>query len=337
MMKLTRLLALAAACCLLFTIPAFAAGYDDVLPENSYWTEDGMAYVTGLANTPVALYKRGEDGSTSICGYFPGVIAEQVAEESNGYIKVRIGSSTGYFRTQDLTDTAPCTPPLTLVASAAEDAEIRSSIAANGKVLAAYPGGTMVAVLGVRSDGWAQVLVEGQVGFVKCDKLSPMPVYGEAFEGVEEDDKGETVAAAASDEAIVCCPNANDMLSLRKRADITAPSIGKYYNGTVVKLLDTPKDGWVKVQIAGQAEGYVQTSHLAMEGQNVTVCHRQMVIDNPGGTGLNMRSRPETDGKKIALYENGTEVTVIGQWYNDWYHIVVDGQYGFVLNRLSEK
>ena len=135
---------------------------------------------------------------------------------------------------------------------------------------------------------------------------------------------------------IICCSNINEMLSLRKRADITAPSLGKYYNGTVVKLLEAPKNGWVKVQIAGQAEGYVQTSYLAMEGQSVTVGHRQMVIDNKSGTGLNMRSKPETNGKKIALYDNGVEVTVIGQWYNGWYHIVVDGQYGFVLDRLSE-
>ena len=90
------------------------------------------------------------------------------------------------------------------------------------------------------------------------------------------------------------------------------------------------------MQIGELAEGYVQTSHLAMNGQNVTVCHREMVIANKSGTGLNMRSKPETNGKKIQLYENGTVVTVIGQWYNDWYHVIVDGQYGFMQNRLAE-
>lgn len=335
-MKLTKLLALVAVCCLLFTVPAFAVGYDEVQSENAYWTEDNMAYVTGLANVPVSLYKRGEDGATSISSYFPGVIVEKQGEESNGYIKVRIGSSSGYFRAQDLTAEAPCTPPLTLIASSVEDVELYAGVAANAKVVAAYPGGTMLTVLGVRSDGWAHVLVNGQVGFIKCSRLAPSPVFGEAFDGVTENDLGETVAAASADEAVICCPNSNDMLSLRKRADISAPYIGKYYNGTIVKLLETPKDGWVKVQIGGQAEGYVQTSHLAMSGQNVTVCHREMVIANKSGTGLNMRAKPETDGKKIQLYENGTVVTVIGQWYNDWYHVIVDGQYGFMQNRLAE-
>ena len=163
-MKLTKLLALVAVCCLLFTVPAFAVGYDEVQSENAYWTEDNMAYVTGLANVPVSLYKRGEDGATSISSYFPGVIVEKQGEESNGYIKVRIGSSSGYFRAQDLTAEAPCTPPLTLIASSVEDVELYAGVAANAKVVAAYPGGTMLTVLGVRSDGWAHVLVNGQVG-----------------------------------------------------------------------------------------------------------------------------------------------------------------------------
>lgn len=335
MTKLTKLLVLAIACCLLLTAPALAVGYEDVLPENSYWTEANMAYITGLPGTPVSLYKRAEEGSTSICGYFPGVIVEQISEAENGFVKVRIGSSTGYLGTNFIAAESACTPPLTNITSM-EDVDLRGSIAANGKTIASLPNGTMIAVLGVRSDGWVQVIANGQVGFVKANTLFPMPVFGEGFTGVTENDKGETVTAAAADEAIICCSNINEMLSLRKRADIAAPAIGKYYNGTVVKLLEAPKNGWVKVQIAGQAEGYVQTSYLAMEGQSVTVGHRQMVIDNKSGTGLNMRSKPETNGKKIALYDNGTEVTVIGQWHNGWYHIVVDGQYGFVLDRLSE-
>jgi len=340
MKKLTALLAVLLMCSLLPTMPAMAIGYDDIFESEDttycYWTGSGISWITGAANAPVSLYKRGEENATSISGYFPGTIVERLADEQNGFIKVRIGGSTGYLRANAVTDAAPCDPPLALLASSVQDIEIFSGVAANAKVIGAYPGGTMLTLLGMRSDGWCHVLVNGQIGFVKSNRLNPSPVFGEAYAGVTQNDVGETVAAAAADEAIICCPNSNDMLNLRKRADITAPSIGKYYNGTVVRLLEAPKDGWVKVSIADQAEGYVQVDYLAMQGQNVTLCHRQMVIDNKSGSGLNVRAKPNTDGEKLAEYKNGQEVTVIGQWYNDWYHIIVDGQYGFVLDRLSE-
>ena len=204
MAKLSKLLALAIACCLLLTTPALAVGYEDMPAENSYWTEANMAYITGLPGTPVSLYKRAEEGSTSICGYFPGVIVEQIAEPENGFVKVRIGSSTGYLATHSIAAESSCIPPLTNVTSL-EDVDLRGSIAANGKTIAALPNGTMITVLGVRSDGWVQVIANGQVGFVKANNLFPMPVFGEGFTGVTENDKGETVTVAASDEAIICC------------------------------------------------------------------------------------------------------------------------------------
>ena len=65
-MKLTKLLALVAVCCLLFTVPAFAVGYDEVQSENAYWTEDNMAQRLSAAISPALLLKSRAKNPTAI-------------------------------------------------------------------------------------------------------------------------------------------------------------------------------------------------------------------------------------------------------------------------------
>lgn len=308
----------------------------DGVSSACYWTEENMQYVISVGNAPVPLYKRAQEGATCINTTFSGVIVERIGEETDGFVKVQVGTTSGYIRTNTLTSENPGTPPHVLLASSVDGIALKSGVSANAKTIATIPGATEVVLLSVRSDGWCQILVDGVTGFVKNTQLNPAPKFGVRFNGLAQDDSASVVTTASSNEAIVCCPNASDTLGLRKRADIGAPAIGEYYNGTVVELIEEPADGWVKISIAGQAEGYVQMDYLATSGQKVAVAQPKMVIDNRSGSGLNMREKPDTSGKKIELFKNGTEVVVLGQWNNGWYHVQVGDQFGFMQDRLSE-
>lgn len=56
-------------------------------------------------------------------------------------------------------------------------------------------------------------------------------------------------------------PNPADRLHLRKKADQSSDSLGKYYNGTPVRVLERGRE-WTKVQI-GRQTGYMMTKYLA--------------------------------------------------------------------------
>ena len=64
--------------------------------------------------------------------------------------------------------------------------------------------------------------------------------------------------------AIVQNPNAADRLNLRAAPNKEAESLGKYYNGVGVQILEELNNGWVRVRIGnrGVAEGYMMKAYL---------------------------------------------------------------------------
>lgn len=63
--------------------------------------------------------------------------------------------------------------------------------------------------------------------------------------------------------AVVCNPNPADRLHLRTRPKRDAESLGKFYNGTPVRVLER-KDGWCRVEIGldGHLSGYMMEKFL---------------------------------------------------------------------------
>ena len=59
--------------------------------------------------------------------------------------------------------------------------------------------------------------------------------------------------------AVVHNPDAADRLNLRAVPNKKAESLGKYYNGVEVQILEELNNGWVRVRIGnrGVAEGYM--------------------------------------------------------------------------------
>ncbi len=179
--------------------------------------------------------------------------------------------------------------------------------------------GSHLVVLGWQGS-WANVAVNNVVatqtiGWVDGAGLS---LVGEAVPGV----------------AVVNNPNPRDRLNLRTQPRESAPSLGKYYNGTVANPLDSVKNGWMKLRI-GSLEGYMEAKYLLMGAQpgDVQSAMPLVTIRNTEGTGLNLRLGQSTSSKIIRFYPNGTKLTVMGLG-TTWCHVnTEDGYQGFVLAR----
>ena len=135
------------------------------------------------------------------------------------------------------------------------------------------------------------------------------------------------LGASAAGFATVNNPNPADRLNLRTRPSSTATSLGKYYNGLTVEVLDGPTNGWTHVRI-GVLEGYMDSRYLT-DGE-VASAMPTVTVKNTSGTGLNLRLRQSTGSDSLGLYPNGTTVTVLGVG-ETWHHVTVGGQTGFML------
>ena len=69
------------------------------------------------------------------------------------------------------------------------------------------------------------------------------------------------LASAENDVLYVANPKPEDRLHLRKEANTSSGSLGKYYNGVQVEALEFRKDGWVRVKL-DDTMGYMRSEYL---------------------------------------------------------------------------
>ena len=146
-----------------------------------------------------------------------------------------------------------------------------------------------------------------------------------------------TSAITAGTVVVVNNPDPHDRLNLRTKPSQYASSLGKYYNGTYLNVLDVERDGWVKVRVF-DLEGYMLAKFLVSSDQlqfgAATV--PTVTIRNSGGLGLNLRETQSMSSASLGLYRNGSTVRVFGV-SETWCHVQTeDGNVGFMLReRLS--
>lgn len=81
--------------------------------------------------------------------------------------------------------------------------------------------------------------------------------------------------------AVVCNPDPADRLHLRTKPSREADSLGKFWNGTPVRVLDE-RDGWCQVEIGtdGRLIGWMMKKYLAFGSKmnSVTPCFSQQIL-----------------------------------------------------------
>jgi len=134
--------------------------------------------------------------------------------------------------------------------------------------------------------------------------------------------------------AVVNNPNPEDRLNLRAHPSTDAESLGKYYNGTLVRLVaeyETSPE-WVYVEIGyayGSANGFMMRKYL---GDAETV---QTPSCTPARTAhglMQIYARPDASSKVMARLDADTPYTVLG-YQGEWEHIMANGCIGYAQRR----
>lgn len=109
--------------------------------------------------------------------------------------------------------------------------------------------------------------------------------------------------------------NPQERLHLRSQADKKSRSLGKYYNGTPIKVLERGKE-WTKVQI-GSVTGYMMTKYLLF-GEDINKQTPALAYK----TNVNLITEILWDDtnttEKLTPYEVN-QLLIIGVMEDEWY------------------
>ncbi len=121
-----------------------------------------------------------------------------------------------------------------------------------------------------------------------------------------------------------------DRVHLRREPSTQAESLGLYFSGTSVIVIDW-YDAWAHVLI-GDVEGYMMARYISME-QPVMAGPWQMV-DNPHSTWVNLRMAPAMDGTVACRVDNGAGLRVLGETADGWSYVEYRGTTGYIRTDL---
>ncbi len=144
---------------------------------------------------------------------------------------------------------------------------------------------------------------------------------------------GDAIARLDTDKvAVVHNPNPKDRLHLRLKPERNAQSLGKYYNGTIVRIHEIKGD-WAHVSIAG-SDGWMMTEYLAFgEAMNrVESAFPSLAVrEEAVREGLIVSEAPNGSISKV-LWHMPERLEIIGVVGDDWYHVYseLDGVQGYV-------
>ncbi len=273
------------------------------------------------------LRVRPDESSPTLGKYYNGTFLKALSDEKDGWVRVRIFNVGGYMKAkflvypEQLQIGAASVPAVKIQNSGGSGLNLRVAQSLQSASLGLYKNGSTVRVFGV-SETWAHVQTEdGNVGFVLRKRLSPEPEFNKSG------------SAAFNGGAVVNNPNPADRLNLRCSPDKSAPTLGKYYNGTDVDVLSGDKNGWTMVSVYG-LEGYMMTKFLAFGQDKFSVFYAipDVQIRNMNGTGLNLREGRSTSSALLGFYGNGSTVSVLGV-SESWCHVrTEEGRVGFMLS-----
>ena len=286
----------------------------------------GTAIVDGLNADRVHLRERASTGSNSLGLFFTGTQVLCESDPGKEWVKVTIGSQTGYMQSDYLYQGAnpgsvKSKQPKASVTNKGTGSwvNLRKEPSTGAAVASKLYHGDAVTVLGQTVTKWYYVKAGDLYGYIMSDYLSvgasgspDAPAYGTA---------------------VVDGRNA-DRVHLRERASTGANSLGLYFTGTKVLCESDPGKEWVKVTIGSQT-GYMQSDYLYQGANPGSVKSKQpkASVTNKGtGSWVNLRKEPSTGAAVASKLYHGDAVTVLGQTVTKWYYVKAGDLYGYIMS-----
>ena len=287
-------------------------------------------------------------------GLFANGTAVTVDYTSGEWAYVNISGKRGFMLLSCLTTTVPSggspvvtptntpahTENTTMYVSTGNSGglNLRANNSRSAKSLGVYANGTQLTVLG-RADGWAYVSVNGNLGYMMLQYLtpySPDPVTP----------VGPTLNPGAATIMYISTGNTG-RLNLRELPSQQSRSLGLFSNGTPLQAI-LLASGWAQVIVNGQS-GFMMSKFLSAvapgsggsatpkpDGTAPTAAPGfvgTMYVHTGNSGKLNLRENISTSSACLGQYANGTPVTVhatIGAWA----HVTVEGKTGYMMNKF---
>lgn len=136
---------------------------------------------------------------------------------------------------------------------------------------------------------------------------------------------------AMAESSVYCITGQNaDRVHLRAEPSTEADSLGLYFTGTDVIVIDWLKD-WAWVMI-GDVTGYMMTDYLTKDSP--AQLGPWYIVDNPDSTWVNLRMSPSMDGMIVMCPDNGTAVHILGETADGWSYVECEGVKGYMVTNL---
>lgn len=239
--------------------------------------------ITGAVVTADVLrLRQGASTSTRVLdGLSYGSKLKVLSAPQNGWVKVQTSSGkVGYVSAQYVkltyssggqqsnttggnTQSKPKPVPSALTGAVvtADVLRLREGPSTSTSVLGSLPNGTSLKALGTPQNGWLKVQTSGgKVGYVSVQYVKLTYGSGSQQSGTTGGNTNPKPASPVLTGASVTA----DILRLREGPSTSTRVLGSLPNGTYLKALSTPQNGWLKVQTSGGKVGYVSAEYVRL-------------------------------------------------------------------------
>ena len=231
-------------------------------PSGSTGSSSGTTAPSGTVRYVTAsslnLRAKASTSSAVVARLAKGTKVTYLASPSQGWVKVKAGSRTGYVATAYLTSTKPAsgsgsgstgsssTAKVSYVT--ASSLNLRAKASTSSAVVTKLAKGTKVTHLAAASKGWVKVKAGTRTGYVSTAYLSSTkPATG----------TGTSTPPAAQVSYVKV-----SSLNLRAKASTSSAVLARLAKGTRVTHVGAASKGWQKVKV-GSRTGFVATAYLS--------------------------------------------------------------------------
>lgn len=133
--------------------------------------------------------------------------------------------------------------------------------------------------------------------------------------------------------AMVNNASQDGLLDLRKEATYESLSLGQYYNGSFVTILEVVNDQWFKVDCLG-VEGYMARNSLALSNQydQVNMAYTQRFLESIQSEPLFLQ--PTEESEIVSYVQPNEELFEFGVCSNGWSHVQYKNIGGYIMTSL---
>ncbi len=304
-------------------VPAGSRAFEQVSGVSS----DGYLLATvSNPNPEDRLHLRLQPGaeSPSLGKYYNGCSVTVLGPTDGGsnWYHVRIGTLEGYMDGRYLAFDRIAAPamPAYLSTSSAWEVYLNPDLHSEYRM---HGAGEPVVLLGF-SEKWWHIRAGSDIGFVPAEPGCLKPAQSSAPE------------TSVITVAVVHNPDPADRLNLRRKASPSAGSLGKYYNGCPVAVLEAVDNHWFRVRI-GHLEGYMDGTYLDFDASIAHAAEQlpMATIRITAGQEAPLTETAAPASPVYATYPSGTQVQVLGVG-EGWCHVSVNGSVGFMQTALLE-